>query len=102
VIFTASLPEYADYILNKLDPHNTLIGSRLYRYHTFIDKDAYIKDLKKLGRDLSKTLIVDNVAENFRLQPENGIFIKTWTGDPKDTVLMELGAVLEKIAQQNV
>jgi len=54
-----------------------------------------LKDLSKLGRDLSKTLIVDNVAENFQLQPENGIFIKTWTDDPLDNALEELSPLLK-------
>jgi TFIIF-interacting CTD phosphatases, including NLI-interacting factor len=40
-----------------------------------------VKDLGNLGRDLSKTIIVDNLAENFALQPDNGIFIKTWLND---------------------
>jgi len=32
-------------------------------------------------------IIVDNVAENFQLQPDNGIFIKTWLDDPLDNAL---------------
>lgn len=43
-----------------------------------------VKDLSKLGRDLSKTLIVDNVRDNYKRQPENGILIKSWYDDPKD------------------
>eukprot|EP00826_Nyctotherus_ovalis_P064789 TRINITY_DN9511_c0_g1_i2.p2 TRINITY_DN9511_c0_g1~~TRINITY_DN9511_c0_g1_i2.p2 ORF type:complete len:100 (-),score=26.76 TRINITY_DN9511_c0_g1_i2:160-459(-) len=39
-------------------------------------------------------IIVDNLAENFQLQPENGILIKSWLGDPQDTALYELAPVL--------
>ena len=44
-----------------------------------------IKDLSKIGRSLQKTIIVDNIAENFLLQKDSGIFIKTWTEDQDDT-----------------
>ena len=40
-----------------------------------------------MGRDLEHTLIIDNTPENFYLHKSNGIFIKTWFGDQKDTEL---------------
>lgn len=43
-------------------------------------------------------IIVDNVAENFMLQPDNGIFIRSWFDCKKDTALLELAPFLEKIA----
>jgi TFIIF-interacting CTD phosphatase-like protein len=54
--------------------------------------DVFIKDLSNLGRDLDKTIIVDNITENFLLQPENGISIKSWFDDPDDTALLDLAA----------
>ena len=36
---------------------------------------VFIKDLSKLGRDLTKILIIDNNKDNFSLQPENGLHI---------------------------
>jgi CTD small phosphatase-like protein 2 len=60
----------------------------------------FIKDLSKLGRDLSKVIIVDNIAENFQLQPNNGIFIKSWFDDPHDTALAELAPILIQIAKK--
>ena len=55
-----------------------------------------------MGRDISKTLIVDNVAENFQLQPDNGVFIRTWIDDPTDNALDELAPLLKEIAVRNV
>ena len=72
VIFTAGTQEYADWVIDQLDPDDTLINHRLYRQHT-INRDTsndlpiIIKDLSKIGRDLNRTLIVDNIAENFLL-----------------------------------
>jgi TFIIF-interacting CTD phosphatase-like protein len=46
---------------------------------------------------LSKTIIIDNVWENFQLQPSNGIFIKTWLEDQNDTSLTDLLPLLKDI-----
>ena len=57
---------------------------------------VFVKDLSRIGRPLHKTIIVDNVAENFSLQPDNGIFIKSWFEDPSDTALHELAPLLKR------
>ena len=65
VVFTAGLKDYADWILNDLD-RSGYISHRLYRDHTKCRSGVYIKDLSKLGRDLTKTIIIDNIEENFQ------------------------------------
>lgn len=59
----------------------------------------YIKDLSRLGRDLRKVIIVDNVPENFQLQQDNGIFITSWFDDVTDTALSELSTILTDVAK---
>lgn len=98
VIFTASVKNYADYILDILDPEKEFISHRLYREDCDFRDDCYIKDLSRLGRELSETLIVDNNAGNFQLQPDNGILIKSWYGEEGDQALKNLGPLLEEIA----
>jgi CTD small phosphatase-like protein 2 len=45
-------------------------------------------------------MIIDNMPQNFRLQKENGIFIKTFYGeDQEDTALFELIPILTQIAE---
>ncbi len=61
-----------------------------------------MKDISKLGRDLSKTIIIDNVWENFQLQQENGIFIKTWLEDKNDTSLIDLMPLLKEFVIKKV
>ena len=54
-----------------------------------------------LGRDLSKTIIIDNIPSNFKLQPRNGIYIATWTGNEEDCCLLNLIPVLELIVRRS-
>ena len=89
VIFTAALQDYADWVLDQIDEPGC-ISFRLYRQHAIPAGNYYIKDLSRIGRDLSKVIIVDNVAENFQVQPDNGILIRSWFDDPSDNALMEL------------
>ncbi len=101
VIFTAALKNYADSILDILDPNKKLIKFRLYRQHVSLSGMAFCKDLSKIGRDLGRTIIVDNLEENFKLQPNNGIHIWTWLDDMKDTQLDDLGKILKDLVAKN-
>lgn len=102
VTFTAGTKDYADGILNQLDKNGDIIKYRLYRQHTSISGCNVYKDLNKLGRELSKTIIIDNLKENFKMQPNNGIFIKTWTSDVNDTQFRDLKKILKDIFILNV
>lgn len=61
-----------------------------------------MKDLSLLGRDMSKTIIIDNISDNFVSQPDNGIFISTWYDDANDNYLSEITPLLVQIAEQRV
>ncbi|CAD8069474.1 unnamed protein product [Paramecium primaurelia] len=97
IIFTAAQPDYANFIIDIIDKQQ-IVKARLYREHTFLKDNVYIKDLSILGRNLNKVIIVDNMPENFQLQPENGIYIQSWTGEQKDKALKDLMPLLEQIA----
>ena len=102
VVFTAATQEYADPIINALDPNQKYFDNdhRLYRKHTIIIDNDFVKDLSKLGRDMSKIIIVDNMEQNFRLNKQNGIKIKPFYGDKNDKILYELSKILVLIAMK--
>lgn len=101
VVFTAAVQDYADWILDDLDS-SRVVKHRLYRQHTIPAGCLFLKDLSNLGRKLDKMIIIDNVAENFQLQPENGILIKSWYDDSEDTALKELIPILIQIVENNI
>ena len=100
VIFTAAAEDYADIVLNELDK-NKIIKFKLYRKHTEQINGIFIKDLSKLGRDISKVIIIDNNKDNFSLQPENGLHICSFLGDQNDDELYALSEDLMKIVNSN-
>ena len=102
ITFTAGTKEYADNILNILDIDNNIIKYRLYRQHTTILGCSIYKDLSKIGRDLSRVIIIDNLRENFRMQPNNGILIKTWTNDINDVQFKDILKILKDIVTYDV
>jgi len=62
----------------------------------------YVKDISKIGRPINKTIIVDNLPQNFRLNKENGINIKSFHGDnPNDKILFNLSKILVNIGKTN-
>jgi CTD small phosphatase-like protein 2 len=99
VIFTAGTHEYADPLLDIIEKNKKIFAKRLYRQHTVFVDNIFVKDLTKLGRDLSKIIIIDNMPQNFILQKENGIFIKNYFGqEDDDMALLDLIPILLKIA----
>ena len=103
VIFTASTKDYADPIIDAIEQNKLYFDYRLYRNHTTIIGRDFIKDISKLGRDLSKVIIVDNMSQNFKLQKDNGITIRSfWGKDVDDLALIDLLPILLNIAKNNL
>ena len=67
VIFTCSLQRYADPILSKLQGTGEFISHILYRESTTSHNGLNTKNLLRLGRDMSKTIIIDNLKSCFQL-----------------------------------
>ena len=102
--FTSASRDYADIALDLIEKNERkkYFEKRLYREHTTQIGTRYVKELNKLGRDLSKVIIVDNLSQCFKLNNENGILISSFYGeDENDKALIELQKVLIKIYYDN-
>jgi CTD nuclear envelope phosphatase 1 len=60
IIFTASVQEYADPVIDWLERERKYFSGRYYRQHCTFRNGAYIKDLTHVEPDLSKVMILDN------------------------------------------
>ena len=94
IIFTASVSKYAAPLLDILDPKK-FCNFRLYREHCTSINSCFVKELRRLGRDLKNIIIVDNSPMSYALNPENGLPIPTWFEDKNDRELYNLSSVLE-------
>jgi Dullard-like phosphatase family protein len=91
IIFTASKKEYADVILNYIDPENKIFAKRLYRESCInIENKIYIKDLRIFNRKMEDMIIVDNSLYSFSNQLSNGILINSFYNDREDQELANL------------
>lgn len=95
VIFTASMQEYADPVIDWLDGGQGLISGRLFRESCTLRDGSYLKDLACVERDLSRVCLVDNSPISYLLQEANGIPIEGWTHDPSDEALLDLLPILD-------
>ena len=100
IIFSIGNKKYTDAIIDSIDTNKKYIDYRLYQEHCIIINGEYVKDLSKIGRGIDKMVIVDNLPQNYRLQNDNGINIKSFYGDnPNDKVLYHLSKILISMAQ---
>ena len=90
-IFTASSKNYADAIINYIDPNKDYIKFRLYRDNCIQFNNISIKDLRILkGIDLKNVVLVDNSMYSFANQLNNGILINSFYCDKNDVDLFSV------------
>ncbi|KAJ2056484.1 Nuclear envelope morphology protein 1 [Coemansia sp. S146] len=98
VVFTASLAEYADPVIDLLDSQNKLIEGRYFRESCVPHDSSYAKDLTAIDPDLSQIVLVDNSPLSYFINPTNGIPIQPWVNsDPKDEALLDLLPLLDAL-----
>ena len=103
ISFTSATQSYAEPIINGIESEKNYFSYYLYRPHMIIIGKDFIKDLSKIGRPLDKTIIVDNMGNNFRLNRDNGILIYPFydENNKRDNALIKLKNILIMIYQKN-
>ncbi|CAE6512820.1 unnamed protein product [Rhizoctonia solani] len=98
VIFTASMPEYADPVIDWLDAGRGMFSRRFFREScTHLPNGGYSKDLSIIDQDLSRICLIDNSPASYSINSANGIPIEGWISDPGDEALLDLLPVLDSL-----
>lgn len=102
VVFTASCQNYADTILDYMDPENEYFERRLYRETCWrTEEGVYIKDLRVFQNwDLKDIILVDNAVYSFGFQLDNGIPIFPYIQGKDDEQLLFLKDYLVYMSQK--
>lgn len=115
IVFTASVQEYADPVIDWLERERKYFSGRYYRQHCTFRNGAYIKDLAQVEPDLSRVMILDNSPMSYIFHegmlnevtrvcrrspilttvPDNAIPIEGWISDPTDHELLHLIPLFE-------
>lgn len=109
-VYSASSKNYLNTIIKNIDKNN-IIKQCYCRddcimyvedYEEDFDKPNnkynYIKDLKKINKELRNIVFIDNNAISFKLQEKNGIPIKSWFDDYEDIELYKLIPILKNLS----
>jgi CTD small phosphatase-like protein 2 len=98
LIYTAaSSSPYANKVIDFIDPKR-VIKHRLFRESCVFTSGLFVKDLDRLGRDMTKSIIIDNSIEAFSYHLDYGIPILSWYDQPNDRCLLDLLPCLRKLA----
>lgn len=104
VVFTASCQNYADTILDHLDPENKYFNHRFYRPTCWrTPEGVYVKDLRVFHQwALEDIVLVDNAVYSFGHQLDNGIPIFNYIQGEEDKQLLYLKEFLLSIKNKDV
>lgn len=91
------LHQYADPVTDLLDQCG-VFRTRLFRESCVFHQGCYVKDLSRLGRDLHKTLILDNSPASYIFHPNNAVsfdLLLIFVIKNIDTIIQKKGWVLQ-------
>ena len=92
--YTASARDYADAVMDLLDPGRRLFVGVLAREHCLPVGHLNVKNMAVFwGRD---ALLVDNLIYSFAFHPGQGVPICPFVDDPADVELRDLACLLEE------
>jgi hypothetical protein len=96
ILWTASVESLARTVLVRLDPDGTIFTDLIFRDKRWFKETGYTKDLRLLGRDMERVVIIENSPMSVTLNRQQAILVKDFMGHaPHDTDLKAVKEVLE-------
>ncbi|KAJ9465071.1 hypothetical protein DIPPA_26067 [Diplonema papillatum] len=84
VLWTASTPQTGQPVVQQIDPRGEFFHHVVYRHDGWFTEGTHTKDLKLLGRDMDKVIIVENTPNCCKLNPQNAILVEDFVGNLRE------------------
>ncbi|MEI6806376.1 MAG: HAD family hydrolase [Myxococcaceae bacterium] len=99
VIWTASSEETAREALHAAGIRDELFDDFIFRDIRWFNEDNHIKDLRLLGRDMDRVLIIENSAHSCRANLKNAVLVEDFTGNQEvqDNTLLNVLEIIRHI-----
>eukprot|EP00659_Diplonema_papillatum_P003649 gene3649-5677_t len=96
VLWTASTPQTGQPVVQQIDPHGEFFHHVVYRHDGWFTEGTHTKDLKLLGRDMDKVIIVENTPNCCKFNPQNAILVEDFVGDHSkpDRTLLSVAQII--------
>ena len=96
ISFSKLSKNYSTTIIQQIEENRKLFDYNFYREHCTLVGRKFVKNISRIGRDMKKIIMVDDLPENLNVYIDNGILILPYDGDynKEDRVLYELKKML--------
>lgn len=96
ISFSKFSKSYSHTIINYIQQGRKLFDVNLYREHCALIGKKFIKDISRIGRDMKRIIMIDDLPANLEKFKSNGILILPYEGEEQsnDRVLYELKKLL--------
>ncbi|KAH8607158.1 putative NLI interacting factor like phosphatase [Trypanosoma vivax] len=96
ITWTASVEAVARPVIARLDPNGTIFDDVIYRDVRWYNENCYTKDLRRLGRRLDRSVIVENSPMCVVLNRSNAILVNDFVRNRLDRQLYAVFVVLQE------
>ena len=101
IAFTKLSRDISSIIIGQIEKYRHFFDYNFCRDNCVLVNNKFVKDISRIGRDMKKTILVDDVPSNLEYHIENGILICPYDADSdgndeesEDRVLYELKKIL--------
>ncbi|RNF17793.1 putative TFIIF-stimulated CTD phosphatase [Trypanosoma conorhini] len=99
VLWTASTKETALPVVEQLNQSGPVFDEVIYRNDMWFTEPLHTKDLRLLGRDMDRLLIIDNAANCCKLNPRNSVLADDFYGcrTEEDATLVNVYYIIDRV-----
>lgn len=97
ILWTASVEVVGKPVVKILDPLGNIFNQVIYRdFRWYHSMENYTKNLRRLGRDMDRVVIIENSLASVRLNRKNAILVSDYIRGCSDKELHYVGEILKE------